>query len=322
MYSRAGPFCVAAIRRLTPNNPNFEPKGGHACLRSLAPWLSLFLVFMPVAAPTQAAEIRIATFNTESDDDTEPQKVAETIRSIHGVDIWGLQEVEGEDAIELYRDAAKFSGKGRWRLVLSESGRYSDPKRREDRLGILYRADLFRQVETVELHAIRSRPNGGRYGRPNWPLRGALFLRLVHRKSKLEFYVGNVHLKCCGNGLSTRAHQARLIAGWIKQADAPVILVGDFNIPIEPGATPQEVSSVDFLELTKDKTLVWVAPSNPYKTQCDPAYNSMLDQIYHSPGFLRNSATAEIQLATPDYCEQDSKGYADHRPVVGRFAFP
>ena len=299
-----------------------KPRQDCSCLLRKLQWLIVIIMIAFIIAPAPAAEIRIATFNTESDKDTEPQKVAETLRSIQGVDIWGLQEVESEEALRLYRDAAKISGYGRWRFVLSESGRYNDSERKADHLAILYRTDLFRQIETVELHAIRSKPNDSHYGKSNWFLRGALFLRLVHRKSELEFYVGNVHLKCCSKGLSTREHQARLIADWIKRAYVPVILLGDFNIPIEPGTTPEKVKSPDFLELTKDKALIWVPPSNPYKTQCHPGYNSMLDQIYHTPGFLKNSATTEIQFATPNYCEQDIKGYADHRPVVGKFKFP
>ena len=287
----------------------------------LLPMMVIF-IFMSIIGPTQAAEIRIATFNTELDADTDPMKVAETIRRIDGVDIWGLQEVESEDALKLYREAAKFSGHGNWRFVLSESGGYNNPNRKADHLGILYRTDLFRQIETVELHAIQSGLGDSYYGKSNWSLRGALFPRLQHRNSMTELYVGNVHLKCCSNGIDTREHQAGLIADWIKRADVPVILLGDLNIPIEPGTMVKKVVSRDFLELTKDDALVWVVSSNPYKTQCDPDYNSMLDQFNHSPGFLKNAATVEIQLTAPDYCLQEVEDYADHRPVVGSFLFP
>ena len=75
-----------------------------------------------VAGTAQAAEIRIATFNTESDADTQPLKVAETIRNVSGVDIWALQEVESGEVLRVYAEAAKISGHGQWRHVLSESG--------------------------------------------------------------------------------------------------------------------------------------------------------------------------------------------------------
>ncbi len=283
---------------------------------------TVFLAFACAIAPAQAEEIKIATFNTESGGNTQSVLVAETITSVDGVDIWGLQEVESENALVRYRDAARNSGGGNWRYVRSESGYSSDPDFKPDYLGILYRTDIFRQIETVELHSIRSEPGSDYYGSANWGLRGALFLRLLHYRSNTEFYVGNVHLKCCGEGIPVRQHQAKLIANWITTAEVPVILIGDTNIPIRPGLTAAQVDSLAFREFTRDDVLTWVEPDNPYKTQCNPNYNSMLDQIYHSPGFLMDSAKTEIQFTTPDYCENDSHGYADHRPIVGTFQFP
>lgn len=285
--------------------------------------IALIGVAALMSGAVQAAEIRIATFNTESDGDTEPDKVAETIRDVSGVDIWGLQEVESEEALRVYRDAAKVSGHGRWRYVISESGPYNNPDRKADHLGILYRTDLFRQIETVEYHAIRSKPvAGSRYGRSNPGLRGALFLRLLHRDTGVEFYVGTVHLKCCGgNGVSTREHQAGLIAEWITRADAPVVFLGDTNIPIEPGDHAGDVNSAAFRKLTQDGGLIWIEPSNPYKTQCNPNFNSMLDQIYRTSNLPATAVTAEIQFTDGDYCAGDAQGFSDHRPVVGSFQF-
>ena len=276
-----------------------------------------------ISGTVHAAEIKIATFNTESDADTQPLKVAETIRDVSGVDIWAMQEVESEEALRVYAEAAKISGHGRWRYVLSESGPYSDPDRQPDYLGILYRTDLFRRLGTVEYHAIRSSPDGSHYGRVNPGLRSALFLRLLHRASGTEFYVGTVHLKCCGgNGVEKRAHQAGLIVEWIKRADVPVILLGDTNIPIEPGLRADDVTSPAFTKLIDDAGLIWVEPTNPYKTQCSPRFNSMLDQIYRTANFPVSGASAEIQFTEPEYCEGDAEGFADHRPVVGFFSFP
>lgn len=279
----------------------------------------LVVVVLLMAGAVQGAEIKIATFNTESDEDTQPEKVAETIREVNGVDIWALQEVESKQALRLYSDAAKISGHGKWRYVISESGSYNDPNRKPDYLGILYRTDLFRQIKTIEYHAIRSKPDGTQYGKPNWRLRSALFLHLLHKNTGIDFYVGTVHLKCCGNGVDTREHQAGLIAEWIKQADAPVILLGDTNIPIEPGVQSSEVPSPAFRKLTNDGGLIWIEPSNPHKTQCNPNYNSMLDQIYRTDNLSVDVVTVEVQFTDPEYCEGDVEGYSDHRPVVGTF---
>jgi len=282
--------------------------------------LAVFLLASVAAA--DAAEIRVATFNTESDDDTQPVKVAETIRGVYGVDIWALQEVESEDALKIYRDAAQSSSDTHWRFIISESGVYGDPDRKSDQLGILYRSDRFRLLASFEYHAIRSMPDGTKYGKPDWGMRAALFLRLAEIGTDREFYVGTVHLKCCAEGDAQRAHQAHLIAEWIKKSDVPVILLGDTNIPIEPGRTTDQVTFPAFRKLIDEAGLIWVEPSNPIKTRCDPVLNLMLDQVYHTPNLAATQAVTEIQFPEEQYCELDPQGYSDHRPVVARFTFP
>src|SRR4051812_42503777 len=84
--------------------------------------LLLALGVLLVVGAAHAADVRVATFNTESDDDTLPAKVAETIRELPNVDIWALQEVEDEDALKIYRAAAKGQTEEPWRYVISESG--------------------------------------------------------------------------------------------------------------------------------------------------------------------------------------------------------
>lgn len=69
-------------------------------------------------------------------------------------------------------------------------------------------------------------------GEAEWKLRSALFMRFQDRDTQSEFYVGNVHLMCCGEGKETRAHQAQIIKEWIERSDVPLFLTGDFNIPV------------------------------------------------------------------------------------------
>ena len=179
---------------------------------------------------TCADIIKIGTFNTESSSDTQPFKVAEIIRAAGKTDVWALQEVASVDAaIEYTVAAGAVSNRKSFRYVVSESGEISAPHRRNDLLAIVYNSSDLRHVETIELHGIRSDPGTGRLGVSNWRLRGALFLRLQHMDTGIEFYVGNVHLKCCGDaGPSIRAHQAEILRQWIDRSDVPVVLVGDF----------------------------------------------------------------------------------------------
>ncbi|MER9254540.1 hypothetical protein NKI59_22520 [Mesorhizobium sp. M0598] len=269
-----------------------------------------------IVSIAQAADLTVATFNTESDTDTQPAKVAISIGEIGAFDILALQEVESAQALKAYAEAAAAQG-GRWRYIVSESGVNSD--RESDFLGIVYRTDKFRQLKTTEIHFIRSRPDGSVYGEPDWSLRGALLLRLQDIATGAEFQIATVHLKCC-NEPGVRAHQAALLAVEIvHDSEIPTILLGDTNIPIEPGKEGPEGSHADaFNNLTSGANLVWVKPHNPIKTQCDPSFNSMLDQVY-APTSLAKGATAEIKFPDASYCDKDAQGFSDHRPIVAVF---
>ncbi|MBB3303301.1 endonuclease/exonuclease/phosphatase family metal-dependent hydrolase [Rhizobium sp. BK077] len=265
-----------------------------------------------LAGSAIAADLRIATFNTESDDDTQPAKVAETIAAMGSFDLLAVQEVESADTLKAYTEAAAKQG-GRWRFVISESGVNVD--READLLGIIYRTDRLRQLETNELHLIRSKPDGTKYGRTDWSLRGALSLRLLDLQTGDEFRVTTVHLKCC-NEPGTRTHQAALLAEELAKSTVPNIVLGDTNIPIEPGDDhPDSANFPAFTSLGPGSGRIWLRPVTAIKTQCSPDFNSMLDQIYVPTGTV---GAAEILFPEASYCSKDAEGYSDHRPVVAQ----
>ncbi len=141
--------------------------------------LVVFAISLLVAGAAHAETLVVGTLNTESGSDTQPFRVAETIRGAGQVDVWAFQEVEGIDAtVEFTVAAGAASNRKSYRYVISESGENTQQHRRDDFLAIVYNSSRLRQVETVELHGIRSGPGSGRLGNPNWRLRGALFLRL------------------------------------------------------------------------------------------------------------------------------------------------
>lgn len=96
----------------------------------------LLASLMAISPDLLATEIKIATYNTESDDDTNWPTVAADIGSISGIDIWGLQEVEGQGALDTY---LKEIGAGQWDAVLSRSGASNSPTYMSDQLAIMYR---------------------------------------------------------------------------------------------------------------------------------------------------------------------------------------
>jgi endonuclease/exonuclease/phosphatase family metal-dependent hydrolase len=274
-------------------------------------FIVMVLAWLTIGLSAWAGDLHIATFNTESDDDTQPAKVAETIKAMGRFDILAVQEVESIDALRQFADAASQQG-GRWRFVVSESGVNSD--RQADLLGIIYNIEKFRQLETSELHIIRSKPDGSDYGKADWSLRGALNLRLLDLESSQEFRVTTVHLKCC-NEPRTRNHQAALLAQELRKADIPTIVLGDTNIPIEPGQVgPDSDNRPAFDALGTSSGRKWLAPSNAVKTQCSPDFNSMLDQIY-VPSNSAATATSEVLFPQAEYCDSDELGFSDHRPL-------
>jgi endonuclease/exonuclease/phosphatase family metal-dependent hydrolase len=271
---------------------------------------------MFTASICNAEDLTVATFNTESDDDTQPAKVAQSIGEIGSFDILAVQEVESRDALKSYTEASANANGGRWRNAMSESG--FNTNRAPDFLGLIYNTDMFRQLGTTEIHLIRSRPDGTHYGDPDWSLRGALVLRLQHIPTGTEFQIATIHLKCC-NEPDIRKHQAALVAEEILKPGLPTILLGDSNIPIEPGANgPTGANLAAFSSLTTGAHLAWIKPQNPVKTQCDPQFNSMLDQVY-GPAGTRGTGTATIKFPEASYCNLDAQGFSDHRPIVAVF---
>ncbi|WFE92272.1 hypothetical protein K1718_13180 [Roseibium porphyridii] len=284
-------------------------------MRSLIP--IVFLAAISTSAAGQ--ELIVGTLNAESASDTNEIAVSQVIRDAGFVDVWAFQEVEDLEALTEYTVAAgAVGGRKSFRRELSTSGEIGSQHRKNDHLGIVYNSSRLRHVETVELHGVRSRPGTGRLGDPDWGLRGVLFMRFFDRDTSTEFYVGNVHLKCCGDGKDTRAHQAEIIKQWIERSDVPVILTGDFNIPVEPGSTDGNTSSDAFQTLASVSK--WLAPSNPVKTQCSDRFDSMLDLFFLTENADIEPIDVKILNSAPAYCDAEKSGGPDHRPVLARFA--
>lgn len=266
-----------------------------------------FLLAVLASPSTAADEVRIATYNIESGSDTQPHLVAESMAEVGRTDIWLLQEVAREDDLLPLLNRV---GTGRWAYLISKSGNYHSASGHNDHLAILYDTRVFDLLEEVELHASRVRADGS-----PWPnLRGTQFARLRHRESAQEFWVGNLHQKCCRGSEDVRAAQSRIMMDWIKQASAPVILGGDFNVPIEPDSVEGNLSSGSFKLITE--TLRWQRPRNPIKTHCGALSTAMLDHFFTSSTLDPWSPRTEVALASDAYCQSDAQGYADHRPVV------
>lgn len=280
----------------------------------------VFALFMSVTMVAHAQDLTVVTFNTESDDaDTSIGLVSQQIAELGELDILAMQEVESTSALSRYTKTIAETLGGKWRYVISESG--YNRTRANDLLGIVYNSEKFRQVATTELHMVRSKPSSGEYGSPMWSLRGVLLVRFVQISTGLEFQIGTMHLKCC-NAAKIRKHQAKLLSRELQKQPIPTILLGDSNIPIDPMGDALTGDNLEtFSYLTTNAGLSWIKPENPMPTQCssNPNHQSMLDQIYVSSSHI-SLGRALILFPEDDFCELDSQGYADHRPIKATFS--
>lgn len=269
--------------------------------------LPLILLLFSIPSFAAAEELKIVTYNIESGSDTQPHLVAADMAEVGQADIWLLQEVAREaDVFQLLNR----TGNGRWNYLLSKSGNYNSASGHNDQLAILFNTRALDLLEEVELHATRVRADGS-----PWPnLRAVQFARFRHRQSGEEFWVGNLHQKCCRDSADVRAEQSRVMMEWIKKADVPVILGGDFNVPVEPQDRAGNPRSGSFRIISQ--TLDWQRPSNPMPTHCGEQSTSMLDHFFTSRALNSWNPRTEIALTSAEYCASESQGGADHRPVV------
>ncbi|MBO9399163.1 endonuclease/exonuclease/phosphatase family protein [Shimia sp. R9_2] len=256
------------------------------------------LAALCVATIAVAQDIRIVSYNVESDSDTNVNLVARDIKEIGSADIWGLQEVDGFDAIFKLREAMDAPDREMW-FELGLSGK-------SDRLAIVYDRMRFKAVEGPE----EITDVGG--SRP--PLR----MKLVDIETGVAFNVIVNHFNR-GNS-SLRREQAKRLRDWIKQTDEPTIALGDFNfdLEVEDWKLGQLNGNRAFHIFTSTPSpVLWAQHEPQLTTQCSHQYNSVLDFI-----FLGGSARlwdAEVTLFFADdvdYCPDEKKGGADHYPLI------
>lgn len=267
-------------------------------------FLALAVFLSPLAAGAAwAQDLRIVTYNVESDSDTTSVEVAKDIREIGSADIWALQEVDGFRSIFPLREAMNTDGRDMW-FELGLSGG-------SDRLAIVYDRNRFEAFgEPEELIEV---------GGSRRPLR----LKLIDKQTRMAFNVISVHLNR-GNE-ETRREQARNLRRWADEAGEPSIILGDFNFDLEVDdwQAGSLVGNPAYHLFTRAPSpFVWAQHSPMVKTQCSPRYNSVLDFI-----FLTGAARSwDVQTTAffhddPAYCANESAGGADHLPLVASIAY-
>ena len=274
---------------------------------------SILVLLLGVTVGLQAnadTNVVVASFNAKSNPDTDTDKLATQVERLtedEGVDIWVFQEVDGWETAVKFRNAAKSGGpnSARWFYMVSRFA--SDgPNGKPDLVAIIFRADMFHLQETTSLNATMINNRG------NWNhrMRPMLGLRLKSKREDEEFWVGTVHFKCCGDGKLRRKLQSEALTNWVGDQEDPVLILGDFNIPI-PTDNPDGLPTSDaFQELTSKMS--WLRPTNPVATQTG---GSMLDAAFHT-GMGHWSPESKILEADEDLQQLEDDGFSDHRPLM------
>lgn len=199
-----------------------------AILRGLAVTLCL-LGASPAVAQTGDTALRVMTFNVrlpvpQDGDNAWERRQAVFIETIADAqpDIIGMQELyqrQADHVIEHLPDYAWFG--------IDRRGGHGD-----EHVGIFYRRDRFTLLDSGDFWLSETPEVAGSI---TW---GNLFPRHVSwglfedRAAGRRFHVLNTHFPYRAEDGEARLNAARLIAAWIARlpADAPVVLVGDFNV--------------------------------------------------------------------------------------------
>lgn len=223
---------------------------------------------LPDAAPP-APPLHVGTFNIDWLADTYESEYTPRLAADYamitallvetGVDVFGLQEIEGDGALELLGLPADYA----W--AVGRSGWSQNP-------AILYRHDRVEVADVREIHLPGT----------DFPSKDPLAARVRARDGALAFTLVVVHLNPFANTEDTtyRHHQITELHRWLTAGlddapppEPPVIIVGDFN------DTHQGIHrTIDTLTpLETDPRFVFVEDDCPGSTQT--RYESRIDHL-------------------------------------------
>lgn len=264
--------------------------------------IAVVLIWTPVAF---AFDLTVVAYNVESDSDTNPTTVAQNIQDIPQSHLWGLVEVDPDD-FQTYRNAIDSN------FTLIEGGTGGN-----DRLAIVFDNTVLEQVgQTQEL----STAGGTRH-----PLLAKF--RVLATGDQFWFVVNHLQR----GREETRQAQADWLNKWAQgrvqtQTNPAIILAGDFNFDVTP-YTKQGNRAFDLF--MQDGMFRWVVPgcvdtnTCPLTgTGCTARFNSILDFVFLAGPARQWSATSEILFKDDaTYCDDETSGGADHRPVRAVLTF-
>lgn len=256
-------------------------------------FLLILCALLPVAAAAQPLDV--VGWNTESGD-ADPLVIAETLRAVEGVEVWGLSEVLPSWEVQLRAAAGEASGRD-YESVLGTTGG-------GDRLMVLFDAERFDELGHFELHDINFERR----------VRSPLVVELLDRESGVSFLFMVNHLY--RSQANRRLEQSRQLREWAAIERRPVIAVGDYNYDwhFRNGEADHDPG---YDELVAGDTLTWVRPDVLVPTQCS-RFDSVLDFVF--AGGVARSWRSESRILedVSAFCPDDNS-HSDHLPVLATF---
>ncbi|MEZ6243354.1 MAG: hypothetical protein R3B57_09950 [Phycisphaerales bacterium] len=243
-----------------------------------------------------AQEITVVGWNAESGD-SDPAWVAGKIADLDGVDVWGMCEVQNEEWAQMFEAAAETGEQADFVYILGTTGG-------ADKMAIIYDADRFDLVETMELEHINP------WGSVRAPL--VAHLRQISDGAEFLFVINHLYR----SNADRRHEQAELLNEWAHQQSLPVIAVGDYNFDweVQGGDTDHDAG---FDNMVANGVFSWVRPAVLTKTQLNPHYDSVLDFVFISEA--GNSWGATATILTAGFPTLDTDETSDHLPVMAMF---
>ena len=275
-----------------------------------AVWLFL-LIHGTLASATEPVSFRVAAWNMEGNGQASATFLKQQLAAKDGVDLWGLCEVRA-DRFETYLEGAAEGEGTEFQIIRGSTG---GPKLR---LAIIYDTSVLEPVGApMELRAVALGSS----------LRAPLVQQFRGKRTGQKFFFMVNHLKCCGNGISKRKQQCKLINEWVAQQQLPVIMCGDLNIPYpiyEGSGSSRRGPAFDVL--VEEGPFTWLEPEYLAKTQANDNFDTILDYIMvaniqpvieqwsFDAHILKRDGDEPVGPGDPSGFRDDANS-TDHRPV-------
>jgi hypothetical protein len=251
--------------------------------------VGFFAVLLAITVAA-AGELRLIAWNVESGG-ADPETVSEDITDLDGYDVWGLSEVDQDDA-EMYAEAA---AEGEWNNVEYVLGTTGG----NDRLLIMWNPAKVRMIEALELMEFRAQTG-----------RAPLVVKLQELPNGPQFWFMLNHLH--RGSPAKRMEQTLGVRGWMSEQTTPVFAMGDWNYDY---AIPNGPGNPAFNAMSEAVDLRWIRPPEFVRTQS--SFNSVLDMLWINQEALAWNPRSKIIQRSTDF--QPVQLRSDHRPVDAKF---